>query len=248
MFRSTSPGRCRRAPIHCGYAACPARDRTSATTHSSASRSRGSPCGSRRPTAAPPSTFSFRSDPNMTMPVLTPNAVQQSLQNNGLAALGFTTVALGTRWADATPATTDFDAAALTLTIAGTVRAPFTGIRENLFRDATSTLAAAVGATDTSLVLEPGTGTGFPSPVSPPSPAPQGRVRVTLSNSSGSKVEVVECTARSGDTLTVVRGAMGSAKQAFDVGDRVSLRLALAQRVHEFYDASGTALDVNATV
>ena len=184
----------------------------------------------------------------MTMPVLTPNAVQQSLQNNGLAALGFTTVALGTRWADATPASGDFDAAALTLSIAGTVRAPFTGIRENLFRDATSTLATGVAAADTSLVLETGSGSGFPSPVSPPLPAPQGRVRLTLSNASGSNVEVVECTARSGDTLTVVRGAMGSAKQAFDVGDRVTLRLSLAQRVHEFYDASGNALDVNATV
>lgn len=178
----------------------------------------------------------------MTMPVLTPNAVQQSLQNNGLAALGFTSVALGTRWADATPTAGDFDAAALTLNIAGTVRAPFTGIRENLFRDASSTLASAVGANDTSLALESGTGSDFPSPVSP------GRVRLTLSNSSGSKVEIVECTARSGDTLTVVRGAVGSAKQAFDAGDSVVLRLTLAQRVHEFYDAGGSALAVNATV
>ena len=184
----------------------------------------------------------------MTMPVLTPNAVQQSLQNNGLAALGFTSVALGTRWGDATPASTDFDPAALTLNLAGTVRAPFTGIRENLFRDATSTLATAVAATDSSLALETGTGNDFPSPVSPPSPAPPGRVRLTLSNGSGTKVEIVECTARSGDTLTVIRGAMGSAKQSFDVGDRVSLRLSLAQRVHEFYDASGAALDVSATV
>ena len=186
----------------------------------------------------------------MTMPVLTPNAVQQSLQTNGLAALGFTSVALGTRWADVTPASGDFDPAALTLNIAGVVRAPFTGIRENLFRDAASTLANPVGATDTSLVLDTGTGGDFPSPVTPVTtpPSPPGRVRLTLSNSSGSKVEVVECTARSGDTLTVIRGAMGSAKQAFDAGDRVTLRLSLAQRVHEFYDATGSALNVNATV
>ena len=178
----------------------------------------------------------------MTMPVLTPNAVQQSLQNNGLAALGFTTVALGTRWADATPTAGDFDVAALTLNIVGTVRAPFTGIRENLFRDASSTLSTAIGPADTSLALESGTGSDFPSPVSP------GRVRLALSNSSGSKVEIVECTARSGDTLTVVRGAMGSAKQSFAAGDAVTLRLTPAQRVHEFYDANGNALAVNATV
>ena len=41
------------------------------------------------------------------MATLTPNAVQQSLLNNGLAALGLTTVAFGTRWADATPGAGD---------------------------------------------------------------------------------------------------------------------------------------------
>ena len=143
------------------------------------------------------------------MVTLTPNAVQQSLQNNGLAALGLTTVALGTRWADATPGTGDFDSAALTLVIAGTVRAPFLGIRENLFRDASSRLATAAPANATTLALAVGAGNSFPAPVTP------GRMLLTLSNSSGSKQEVVECTQRTGDSLTVVRGALGTAKLQF---------------------------------
>ena len=175
------------------------------------------------------------------MATLTPNAVQQSLQNNGLAALGLTTVALGTRWADATPAATDFNSTALTLSIAGTVRAPFLGIRQNLYRDASSVLASAAGATATTLALAPATGNNFPAPVSP------GRVLITLSNSSGSKVEVVECTQRTGDTLTVERGALGSAKQAFAAGDRVTLRLTPAQRVAEFYDVNGAPLSSDST-
>ncbi|MDB5964088.1 MAG: hypothetical protein JWQ72_588 [Polaromonas sp.] len=175
------------------------------------------------------------------MATLTPNAVQQSLQNNGLAALGLTTVALGTRWADATPTAGDFDSAALTLAIAGTVRAPFMGIRENLFRDADSTLASAVAANDTTLALAAGSGNDFPAPVAP------GRVLITLSNSSGSKQEVVECTQRSSDSLTVVRGALGTAKQSFSVGELVLLRLTPAQRVGAFYDVNGAPLNVDAT-
>ena len=175
------------------------------------------------------------------MATLTPNAVQQSLQNNGLAALGLTTVALGTRWADATPGAGDFDSAALTLAIAGTVRAPFLGIRENLFPDAASTLATAAPASATTLVLATGSGSNFPAPVA------LGRMLLTLSNSSGSKQEAVECTQRSGDSLTVVRGALGTAKQSFAAGERVTLRLTPAQRVGAFYDVNGVPLSVSAT-
>ncbi len=175
------------------------------------------------------------------MATLTPNAVQQSLQNNGLAALGLTTVALGTRWADTTPGAGDFNSAALTLNFASTVRAPFLGIRENLFRDAASTLASAATASVTTLALAAGTGNNFPAPV------PPGRMLLTLSNSSGSKQEVVECTQRSGDSLTIVRGALGTAKQAFGPGDRVTLRLTPAQRVGAFYDVNGAPLNINAT-
>lgn len=174
--------------------------------------------------------------------VLTPNAAQQSLQNNGLAALGLTTVSLSRRWADATPAAGDYNNTQLTLALNVNVRAPFLGIRENGFRDASSTLAADLTADAISLSLAAGEGANFPSPVNP------GRVLITLSNSSGSKLEVVECTQRAGDTLTIVRGALGTAKQAFSSGDRVILRLTPAQRSNEFYDATGAPINVNCTI
>ena len=178
-----------------------------------------------------------------TIPIttLTPNNVQQSLQNNGLAALGLTTVALNTRWATATPAQVDYSDTGLTLNITGQIQAPFLGIRENVFTEASSTLASGVAADVTSIPLAAGTGNTFPSPVTP------GRILVTLSNSSGSKLEVVECTQRSGDMLTVVRGALNTAKQSFSPGDKVTLRLTPSQRVSEFYEANGSPVNVNGT-
>lgn len=175
---------------------------------------------------------------------LTPNAVQQSLQNNGLAALGLTTVALGTRWADADPALADYDSAALSLDLAAGIRAPFLGIRENAFTDASSTIAVDLPNTDTAttVVLATGTGASFPAPTG------GGRVLLTLSNSSGSTQETVECTARAGDNLTVVRGALGTARQHFAVNDRVSLRLTASQRSSEFYEVNGTPVNVHCTV
>lgn len=173
---------------------------------------------------------------------LSPNQVQQSLQNNGLAALGLTTVALNTRWATVTPNAGDYNANQCTLSIAGAIQAPFLGIRENGFIDASSTLAGNIGADDTSINLTNGGGNSFPSPVNP------GRVLLTIQNSSGSKLEIVECTARANDTLTVVRGALGTAKQTFSGGDRVILRLTPAQRAAEFYEADGTPVNQNCTI
>jgi hypothetical protein len=182
--------------------------------------------------------------------ILTPNAVQQSLTNNGLSALGLTTVSLNSRWGLVTP---NFDGNALTLNFSGQVMAPFLGIRENVFKDVSSTLGVDVTADATTLALESGTGANFPSPVTPaPGPGdptpPAGRIVLVLSNASGSKQELVECTQRSGDTLTVIRGAYNTAKQSFSTGDTVALRLTPAQRVSEFYEVDGSPVDANAAV
>ena len=182
--------------------------------------------------------------PPVTITTLTPNAVQQSLQSNGLAALGLTTFSLSPRWGDTTPIAGDYDNNTLTLTITGLMRAPFLSIRENAFTDATSTLAADLPGrdTETTVTLAPGTGNAFPAPTG------GGRVLLTLSNSSGNTREVVECTARTGDVLTVVRGAHGTAKQHFSSGDRVTLRLTPAQRSSEFSGVDGAPLNVACTV
>jgi hypothetical protein len=173
---------------------------------------------------------------------LTPNQVQQSLQNNGLASLGLTTVSLNPRWANATPNVSDYNADQMTLNLAGTIFTPFLGLRENGFRDASATLANNISANDAAIALATGSGTNFPSPV------PPGRMLLTLTNGSGSKLEIVECTQRTGDTLTVVRGALGTAKQSFNTGDRIILRLTPAQRSQEFYEADGSPVNVNCTI
>ncbi len=172
---------------------------------------------------------------------LTPQAIQQSLQDNGLAALGLTTVALSPRWSDVTPSAADYNATAMTVLFSSNLRAPFLGIRQNVFRDVKATLANAVGPDDQTLTVTAGQGQAFPSPVAP------GRILLTLSNSSGEKQEILECISRAGDVLTVIRGAQGTAKQAFAVGDTVRIRLSALDRVSEFYDVSGAPVNVHGT-
>src|SRR5262245_23386191 len=179
--------------------------------------------------------------PPLQIATLTPAAVQQSLQNNGLAALGLTTVSLTTRWADNTPGINDYDTDALTLNI-GQVRAPFLGIRENAYTDAASTLAANLTATATTLTVQQGDGGLFPAPTG------GGRILLTLSNGSGSMQETVECTNITGDTFTIVRGALGTAKQPFNQSDRVVLKLTPAQRSGAFYEVDGSPVSTHCTV
>ena len=69
-----------------------------------------------------------------------------------------------------------------------------------------------------------------------------------LSNAAGSKREIVGCTARTGDSLTVVRGLEGTAKQSFSSGDKVQLRLTSGTRTTEFYGADGAPLSGASTV
>src|SRR5574341_1295937 len=173
----------------------------------------------------------------MTIPIttLTPAQAQQNLQNDGLDTLGLTTVRLGPRWADTTPVAANYDPAALTLGLTGDVRAPFLGIREFAFSPAKSTLSSAVNENATTLNLAAGTGSQFPSPVA-------GAVLLLISNASGSKREIVACTARAGDSLTVTRGHDGTAKQGFDSGDTVALRLTAGSRTSEFLGADGAPL------
>ncbi len=166
---------------------------------------------------------------------LTPQAAQQRLQNDGLGTLGLTTVRLSPRWADLTPGAGDYDAAALTLNIAGTLRAPFLGILTFAFSPAQATLASDVGEADTTLALAAGTGAAFPSPAS-------GAVMLELTSASGTKREIVACTARAGDSLTVTRGMEGTARQAFSAGDRIRLRLGAGARTTEFIGADGDPL------
>lgn len=82
--------------------------------------------------------------------------------------------------------------------------------------NAKTTLAAPVTSTQTSITVAPGTGALFPSPTIGQA------FKITLvSATSATTFEICLCTARSGDTLTVVRAQEGTAGQPFILNDVV---------------------------
>jgi hypothetical protein len=122
--------------------------------------------------------------------------------------------------------------------------------------NAKTTLASGITSTQTSITVAPGTGSQFPSPVSGVS-----AFTLTLvSASSSSTYEICLCTARSGDTLTVVRGQEGTTGQTFLLNDIVGqydtagVMAALVQsqqlqnQYYLFAAASGTANALTATI
>jgi hypothetical protein len=79
-------------------------------------------------------------------------------------------------------------------------------------------LSAAVAATDTQLVLTSGTGASFPA-------LSYGDNFFATIVSADGMFEIVNVTARSGDILTIVRGAESTVPKSFDVGSLVELRV-----------------------
>ena len=88
--------------------------------------------------------------------------------------------------------------------------------------NASTNLAASITSGATSLTVTTGTGSLFPNPTAPD------YFLVTLIGISGTPIEIVKCTARSGDTLTIVRGQEGTTPSAFNGGDQVQLRITAA--------------------
>lgn len=84
--------------------------------------------------------------------------------------------------------------------------------------NAASRLAASIGAADTTINLLAGTGSAFPLPEA------GDWFPLTLIKPNG-EYEIVHCTGRTGEVLTVERGQEGTAGKAFAAGDRVELRL-----------------------
>lgn len=109
--------------------------------------------------------------------------------------------------------------------------------------NASGTLSVALTASgvDTSIVLQSNEGGLFPS-------ISTGDVfYVTVEDTSGN-VEICRCTARTNDTLTVVRGVDNTIIQAFDVGSKVELRVTSAvldSFVQTAGDAMSGTLDMN---
>ena len=87
--------------------------------------------------------------------------------------------------------------------------------------NAVSTLAASITSSALSCSVAAGDGNFFPLPVAGE------YYLVTLTNTAGS-IEIVKVTARSGDVMSLERGADQTSPRAWAAGDRVELRLTRA--------------------
>jgi len=87
--------------------------------------------------------------------------------------------------------------------------------------NAASTLSASITSTATAIVVASGQGALFPATTG------GNYFYVTLVNASN-QIEIVKCTARSVDTLTVVRGQEGTTARAYSAGDKIELRVTAA--------------------
>lgn len=83
--------------------------------------------------------------------------------------------------------------------------------------NATTTLASGVTAAATTVVVTTSTGALFPS-------LGAGDYFYATLTQGTAKSEIIKVTARSGDTLTVVRGQDNTSAQSFNAGDAISLR------------------------
>ena len=85
--------------------------------------------------------------------------------------------------------------------------------------NAASNLASSITNTATSLTVTTSSGSIFPTPTG------GDYFLVTLQGISGTPIEIVKCTSRSGDTMTIVRAQEGTTASAFSGGDKVELRI-----------------------
>jgi microcystin-dependent protein len=121
--------------------------------------------------------------------------------------------------------------------------------------NAKTTLAAPINGTQTTITVAPGTGVLFPNPSTGQA------FKVTLVSASSSTVyEICLCTARSTDTLTVVRGQEGTSGTPFLLNDivgnydtaAVMTDLVQSEQLQSGYysyaDVGGTANALTATI
>ncbi len=90
-----------------------------------------------------------------------------------------------------------------------------------LANNASGTLATAINASDTGIALTTGDGAEFPTL------AASDYFYATITSTAGTQ-EIVKVTARSGDSLTVVRAQEGTTAAGFAVGSRFELRVTAA--------------------
>jgi hypothetical protein len=110
--------------------------------------------------------------------------------------------------------------------------------------NAATNLAASITSGATSLTVTTGTGSLFPNPTAPD------YFLITLIGISGTPIEIVKCTARSSDTLTIVRAQEGTTASAFNGGDQVQLRITagVMQAAAQAGVASGAMVENTQTI
>ena len=112
--------------------------------------------------------------------------------------------------------------------------------------NASAPLSSAISSTSTAIILTAGRGAAFPTL------GADDYFYATLTNPSN-QLEIVKCTARTGDTLTVVRGQDGTAARAYSAGDKLELRITAAGMDSKLdveggeISNTGTPLAVNST-
>jgi len=103
-----------------------------------------------------------------------------------------------------------------------------------LSNNAFATLAAGINSSATSITVTSGQGARFPSLTA------SDYFYATLVDTSNN-LEIVKCTARSTDVLTVVRGQESTTARAYSTGDRIEIRLT----AQTFLDATGDPTSVS---
>jgi hypothetical protein len=100
-----------------------------------------------------------------------------------------------------------------------------------LKNNASGTLATAISASDTGIVLTTGNGASFPAL------GASDYFYATL-ESTGGTFEVIKVTVRSGDSMTVVRAQEGSTANSFAAGSRIELRVTAQSVLDAIEDAT----------
>jgi hypothetical protein len=106
-----------------------------------------------------------------------------------------------------------------------------------LANNASGTIATAISASDTGLALTTGDGAEFPT-------LGVGDYFYATLASSGGTFEIVKATARSGDSLTIVRAQEGTTAQSFAAGSRFEVRVT-AQSVADIAQLYANDADIS---
>jgi hypothetical protein len=103
-----------------------------------------------------------------------------------------------------------------------------------LSNNAFATLAAGINSSATSITVTSGQGARFPT-------LSAGDYFYATLIDTSNNLEIVKCTARSTDVLTVVRGQESTTARAYSTGDRIEIRLT----AQTFLDATGDPTSVS---